>query len=170
MSKQFPYQLVTFIDEQPEVGEPVYYGERGWFPQVALKRRFTIEGIDEPELLKILEKYFSQVPPFELKLKEVIKPERMPVHVIEVTANKQLVDFHRSLISSLGKNIVSRFPERDGKGYEPHITIEYGNEFVVDATKYVNRTIPVQSVWLLKDGDTQNSVAHAQFKLASKEA
>lgn len=41
MNLDFPYQLTTFLDEEPAIGEPVYYGENGWYPQIALKRRLS---------------------------------------------------------------------------------------------------------------------------------
>jgi hypothetical protein len=51
MNLEFPYQLTAFLDDEPKIGEPVYYGENGWYPQLALKRRFKTVGISEDELV-----------------------------------------------------------------------------------------------------------------------
>lgn len=167
MSRSFPYQVAVFIDAQPEVGERVYYGEHGWFPQVALKRRFDVEGIDEAELVSRLGAFLQGEVPFEISLKDAVKSAHIPVRIIEVARDEQLTSFHKRLISALGKDIVSRFPEREENHYEPHVTIEYKNEIVVDPAQFVDRTIPVTSVWLLKDVKDQNSTALVQFQLKS---
>jgi hypothetical protein len=72
---EFPYQLTAFLDSEPQVGEPVYQGERGWYPQIALKRRFKIDKITEKELFDKLELYCSSYPTFTIQTGELTKPE-----------------------------------------------------------------------------------------------
>jgi hypothetical protein len=59
----------------------------------------------------------------------------------------------------------SRYPERDGANYLPHITAEYNDELVIDTDRYSNREFQIEKVFLLKDINDENSVAHASFDL-----
>lgn len=165
MPLEFPYQLTIFLDTPPEIGEPVYDGENGWYAQVALKRRFKLTNGDETTLQKDLADYFAHVHPFTFTTKGVIKPERMPVQVVELQPNDTLMNLHTDLIAFLGEKIESRYPERDGENYYPHVTAEYNGQPVIDAEKYTNRTFSVTSVWLLKDISDENSIAYATFPL-----
>lgn len=130
MNLEYPYQLVAFLDDEPAVDEPVYSGENGWFPQIALKRRFKTAGITEDELLNRLAVYCSDTPSFTIQTKDLTQPDRMPVKVLEVEATTELLDFHNELIAFLGEAILSRYPERDGDNYLPHITAEFNDEWL----------------------------------------
>jgi hypothetical protein len=125
MNLEFPYQLVAFIDKEPTIGEPVYYGTGGWYPQIALKRRFKIADITEDELLAKLAEYCHKTKTFSIKTKGLIQPERMPVKVLEVEPAHDLMNFHHGFISFMGDGMISRYPDRDGADYLPHITAEY---------------------------------------------
>lgn len=85
----------------------------------------------------------------------------MPVRVIEITNQDELKSLHMQIIEDSGKNIVSRFPDREGNDFYPHITAEYGGKFVIPYERYVNRVIDVNNIWLLKDVDGEDSVAYA---------
>src|SRR5688572_28099981 len=125
VSMEYPYQLVAFLDREPKVGERVYGGEDGWYAQIALKRRFRPVDIDEDQLItKVAEFCRSQVS-LTITTKELIKPERMPVQVIEVEPSDEIINFHLGFIAHMGDHMLSRFPERDGSNYYPHITAEY---------------------------------------------
>lgn len=165
MNLEFPYQLVAFIDDEPSMGEPVYYGVNGWYPQIALKRRFKIVGINEDELLTKLTQYNNSVDGFSIKTKNLIQPDRMPVKVLEVETTIELMNFHQDFISFMGANIVSRYPDRDGDNYLPHITAEYDGEMVIDDSLFSNKVIAINKIFLLKDIDDENSKAHAFFEL-----
>jgi hypothetical protein len=165
MNSEFPYQLTTFLDKEPAIGEPVYYGENGWYPQIALKRRFMADGITEDELLVKMAAYFSTKGSFEIKTGALMQPERMPVKVLEVAQGVDLINFHNEFISFLGKAIKSKHPERDGANYLPHVTAEYGGKMVIDDKKYANRTFDIKRIYLLKDSTDENSVAYKSFDL-----
>ena len=165
MNLEYPYQLVAFLDNEPTIAEPVYYGENGWFPQIALKRRFKVSGIGEDELLDRLAAYCSDKPSFTIRTKELAQPDRMPVKILEVEATPELLDFHNGLIAFLGVAILSRYPERDGSNYLPHITAEFNGQMVIDHEKYSNREFLIDKVFLLKDVDDENSLTHAKLSL-----
>ena len=78
MQLEFPYQLVTFLSKEPRLGEPVYYGENGWYPQLALKRRFKLNGTNEERLVRSLKEFFDNVTRTDIVTGTLVKPERMP--------------------------------------------------------------------------------------------
>lgn len=165
MKLEFPYQLVAFLDTEPSIGDPVYYGENGWFAQIALKRRFKVVGIGEDALLDTLAAYCSSTPSFPIQSKDLVRPERMPVKVLEVESSPELLNFHNELIAFLRESILSRYPERDGGNYLPHITAEYNGQMIIDYEKYKNREFWIKKVFLLKDVRDENSIAYAKFSL-----
>jgi hypothetical protein len=165
MNLEYPYQLVAFLEDEPVIGESVYYGKNGWFPQIALKRRFKAVGIEEDELLDRLAAYCSDTPDFIIQTKDLIQPDRMPVKMLEVEVTPELVDFHSGLIAFLGEAILSRHPERDGRNYLPHITAEFNGQMVIDHEKYSDREFLIDKVFLLKDVHDENSIAHVKLFL-----
>lgn len=165
MNLEFPYQLTAFIDNEPTIGEPAYYGEKGWYPQIALKRRFKAVGISEEELVEKISDYCKSNAAFVVKTGELIKPERMPVKILEVENSTELIGFHNGLMAFLGNAILSRYPERDGTNYLPHVTAEFNGEMVIDDKKYQNDTFEISRIFLLKDIKDENSVAYKSFEL-----
>lgn len=165
MNFEFPYQLAAFIDREPVIGEPVYYGAGGWYPQIALKRRFKIVGINEDELLAKLAKYCNKTNTFSIKTKGLIQPDRMPVKILEVEPTPRLMNFHQDFISFMGDNMISRYPDRDGANYLPHITAEYDGRIVIDDSLFNNKEIQINRIFLLKDIEDENSKVHASFEL-----
>jgi hypothetical protein len=65
----------------------------------------------------------------------------------------------------MGKTILSRYPERDGENYLPHITAEYNNKMVIEAEQFTNRKYRIERVCLLKDITDENAIAHTYFNL-----
>lgn len=165
MNLEFPYQLVAFIHREPIIGEPVYYGSGGWYPQIALKRRFKIVGINEDDLLAKLAEYCHETKAFSIKTKSLIQPERMPVKVLEVETTSELMNLHQDFISFMGDAMISRYPNRDGDNYLPHITAEYGGKMVIDDSLFSNKEIQINKIFLLKDVEDENSKVHASFAL-----
>lgn len=165
MAEYFPYQVVAFLDNEPNIGEYAYNSPRGWFPQIALKRRFTLENESEQDVVRALENFASTQQPLEIQVGDLVKPERMPVHILEVDKDDSIIGFHNNLIKVLGENLVSRYPERDGENYLPHITVEYDGKFVVDSDKYKNRKYIFAKICLLKDGEDDDSFAFKYFEL-----
>ncbi len=163
MQPEFPYQIVTFLGNEPEQNEPVYYGQHGWYPQLALKRRFKLHDMDEEGLTKKLRKYFSQASQLEIITGTLVKPAHMPVNVIDVVNQNTLKSLHIGLINHLTSNIVSRYPEREKENYYAHITAEYGGTFVIPINEYTDRTFPFSNIWLLKDVADENSRAFAKI-------
>jgi hypothetical protein len=166
MNLEFPYQLVAFIDNEPAIGEPVYYGTNGWYPQIALKRRFKIVGINEGELLAKLTQYCNETGSFSIKTKSLTQHERMPVKILAVEATPELINFHQNFITHMGKCAISRYPDREGDNYLPHITAEYNGKMVVDDSRFNNKEIRINRISLLKDVYDENSQAHAYFELS----
>lgn len=164
MQIEFPYQIVTFLDREPKLGEPVYYGERGWYPQVALKRRFKLNQIDEESFVELLRKIFSQFDGTDIVTGTFLKPERMPVQVIDIVNQDTIKQIHFEIISTAGESIISRYPDREGKNYYAHITAEYNNKYVIPVDEYVNKRFTLDNLWLLKDVGDENSLAYIKIK------
>jgi hypothetical protein len=164
MNLEFPYQIVTFLDREPQAGEPVYYGENGWFAQLALKRRFKLQNIDGSQLIQLLQPFFDQRNEINIITGSLVKPEPMPVSVIDIKNQNELKSLHKQLLACLNGDIVSRYPDREGDNYYAHITAEYGNDFVIPIHKYLNKEFACDNVWLLMDIDDENSIAYIKIK------
>ena len=162
---EYPYQLTAFLSNEPRHNEPVYKGENGWYPQIALKRRFKIVGIDENEFFRRLESYCKTYDSFTVTTGELVKPGRMPVEVVTVEASPELMNFHREFITMMANSMESRYPERDNENYLPHITAEYDGEYVIDTGDFTNKQFSIDRIWVLKDVDNENSVAYKSFEL-----
>lgn len=163
---EYPYQLTAFLSQEPLIGEPVYNGNNGWYPQIALKRRFKIDRIGEDEFISSLQTYCASHRLFTIHTGSLIKPERMPVQVVEVEQSQELVHFHLDFIATMGSIIESRYPERDGDNYLPHITAEYNSKMVIDPDSYTHKDFIITKVWLLKDVADQDSQAYRVFGLS----
>lgn len=161
----FPYQLVAFLGQEPSLGEPVYSGKNGWYPQIALKRRFNVTGIEEDELISKINLYCQNFNNFTVKIGGISKPGNMPVRVLEVDKTPELINFHQGFIKYLDTSLVSRYPERDGINYMPHITAEWEGQVVIDTDRFSNTEVRIKNIFLLKDLTSDNSVAFKKFAL-----
>lgn len=149
---EYPYQIVTFLDTEPIERQLIYGDESGgWLAQIALKRRFALQDMNEDQLIQKLGSFCASIESFELRALTVQKPERMPVEVIMVDQPNAAEAFHLEFLRQFDQNIASKYPEREGEAYFPHITAEYWDKRVIDVTRYENRTFPIRSVWLVKD-------------------
>lgn len=164
MQLEFPYQVVTFLDKEPRVNEPVYDGENGWYPQLALKRRFKTKAGDEEGLIHSLKGFFNQLDEIAIETGALVKPERMPVQVVDITNQDELKSLHLRLIRHLEDTIISRYPDREGDNYYAHITAEYNGKFVIPVDRYLNQRIAVRNIWLLKDANDENSLAYIKLR------
>lgn len=90
MSPGFPYQIVAFLDQEPGIGEGVYQGKNGWYPQIALKRRFKTIDMDEGDLLSAVADFAGTHTQLGLQTGQLIKPDRMPVQIIEVLNHEEI--------------------------------------------------------------------------------
>lgn len=163
MSPEYPYQLVSFLDKEPVISEGVYQGENGWYPQIALKRRFR--SMDEASLLSIITEFTSSQAALKLKTGQLVKPEKMPVRVIEILNSSDIKQFHLDFIDYMGSSIESQYPERDENNYLPHITAEYGDKLVINVDTFILKSFNVDRVCLIKDGDDMDSHVVAYFNL-----
>jgi hypothetical protein len=164
MQLEFPYQIVTFLDKEPETNEPVYYGENGWYPQLALKRRFKLNQIDEASFVESLKEFSNQINNTDIVTGALVKLERIPVRVIDIANQDTVKQLHSRLIATSGEEIVSRYPDREGENYYAHITAEYNNEFVIPVDDYINKRFTLSNIWLLKDIGDENSRAYLKIK------
>jgi hypothetical protein len=165
---EYPYQLVAFFDKEPELGEFVYQGNRGWYPQVALKRRFAFNELSEYDGLKKIEQFVSSEPLFTVNFGQRLQPPTMPVEVIEVVDSPEVVRFHQDFIKAMASDILSKFPEREDVNYYPHMTITWNGENVVDTKEFVGQKRVVSKIVVLKDdGTAGDSRAYQTFSLRS---
>lgn len=164
---EYPYQIVAFLDSQPEKGQSIYGDENGgWLTQVALKRRFGLGDINENQLIQKLELFCASTDSFELKTLITQKPERMPVEVIMIEQPSAADEFHQNFLNAFETDIISKYPDREGAAYFPHITAEYWGKRVIDVAQYENRVFPIRTVWLVKDGpNEQDTWAFCRFEL-----
>lgn len=162
----YPYQIVIFFDELPEVGDLVYEGPRGWFPQVAIRRRFGLRSIDESALLKQIEEVSRHTAPFNIQFLERIKPTHMPVAVIEVKTPSDIVKLHHQLSEHLVQQIELKHPQREAENYFPHMTIEWRQKPVMDPDQFINTVKQVKQIWVIKDTENHgDSKVIAVFNL-----
>ena len=160
------YQLVTFFDRIPEPNEYVYQGSNGWYPQVALKRRFVFNGLTEEEGLAKIEEYVGQTTSFEIKFGDRVRPDHMPVEVIEVVDSPEVISFHRNFIKYMGETIISGHPDREDENFYPHMTVTWKGEDVVKTEEFANQQRMAAAVWVLKDdGDDGDSRAYRRYEL-----
>lgn len=166
MALEYPYQLVAFLDTEPSVGELVYGGKKGWYPHIALKRRFRVDEFSEKEMLDIITQFCQKTKSLEIHTRSLVKPEHMPVKVIEAEYTNELKNFHLGFISAFGDKLASRYPERDGENYYPHITAEFWDKMVIDVGKYSNKSFTLKKVCLLKDIKDEDTQAYMYFDLS----
>ena len=164
MNLEFPYQIVTFLDREPQNGEPVYYGENGWFAQLALKRRFKLNGIDVSQLVQLLRPFFDHENKIKIITGSLTKPKHMPISVIDIKNESELKSLHKQLLEHLNGCIISRYPDREGENYYAHITAEHDNTFVIPVDQYSNKEFTIDNVWLLMDIDDENSKAYIKIR------
>jgi len=158
---EYPYQVVTFFNHIPEVGDFVYEGAKGWFPQLAIKRRFGLSDVTEAEMLDRVRQIAGRTEPFLVTFKKTLKPEPMPVEVIEVEQSSELSGLHQELFNTLRP---SKFAGREGENFYPHMTISWGGERVVDVRDFEDTRQTVRELWVLKD-DGEDSRAMWRFEL-----
>lgn len=163
MSLEFPYQIVTFLSSEPQCGEPVYYGVNGWYPQVAIKRRFRLDDFTEEDLISRVKAFFVSYEMGSIKTGVIIKPDDMPVRVVDIPDQGFLGVLHNDLITGIGDRIVSRYPDRDGVNYYAHVTIEHRGIPMFAANEYIDKQFTVGNVWLLKDVADENSTAFVKL-------
>lgn len=155
------YQIVAFFDCEPAVGQTVYEGPGGWLPQVAIRRRFR--HADEANLLTAVTKIAHETLPFAIEFGRKVRPQDMPVDVIEVQSNSSLRALHMKLFEALGQ---AKFPDREGAHYVPHMTASWQGRAVVDATRFIGVHENVEGIWLIKD-EGSDSVVLKRFGLGS---
>ena len=69
-------------------------------------------------------------------------------------------------IEFMGDALRSRYPERDGVNYLPHITAEYDGKFVIDVDAYRNREFTISTVCVIKDAKDGDSHVVAYVPMA----
>ena len=164
MELEFPYQVTTFLTREPQTNEPVFYGSNGWYSQVTLKRRFKLDDITEDKFIHDLRDFFASNDLPIIQTDDLVKPERLPVHVINVTNQKEMKSLHMKFIEKFRDKIVSRYPERDGDNYYAHITVEYNDEFVLPVDDYTHKEFSASNIWLLKDVASEDSLAYVKIR------
>jgi len=168
---EYPYQIVTFLDAVPVEGQSIYGDENGgWLAHVALKRRFALKDFSEDQFVQEFALFCASTPAIVIKTLTVQKLDRMPVEVITIERSSDVDMFHQAFLSHFEQQIVSKYPDREGEAYLPHITAEYWDKRVIDVVPYENKSFPVNSVWLTKDAPNgQNTHIFKQFKLGAIE-
>lgn len=150
----FPYQIVSFFGEAPLSGSFVYQGDGGWYPHIAIKRRYAPTDGEELMLVKV-KATAQKTKPFIIQLTQASKPARMPVEIIEVAPSADLNALHIELFKLLGQ---SKYPEREGEHYSPHMTISWEGKRVIDPSKFENTRQRLHTISVLIDGGDDSKV------------
>ncbi|HSX28607.1 MAG TPA: hypothetical protein VLF60_04125 [Candidatus Saccharimonadales bacterium] len=168
---EFPYQIVALFEPHSAVGDRVYKGPRGWLPQVTLKRRFGLRAMTEQAFLTEAHAFIEAASSFKIEFGEIdAARHKLPVEVVEVV-NQAPWDFYHAFIQHFGRHINSRFPEREGEHYYPHMTIEWHGKRVVDPNLFRNSSRTVWHTWLLKDDIAADDARiYAKFPLRGGKA
>jgi len=162
----FPYQIVVFFGHYPNVGDSVYGGTGGWIPNLTIKRRFGLGELTEDRMLARLKELAERTSPLTVSFNKAVRPEHMPVEVVEVVPSAELLALHRALFANFGP---SKFPEREGANFYPHMTISWKGERVVDAAAFENTSQIVDKIWIIKDDEASgDSRVLAGFNLSAK--
>lgn len=157
---EYPYQIVTFLSTEPRVGQSIY-GDKdsgGWLPQIALKRRFCLHGISETELLTQLEDFCAGYDAFAIRSLALTRLADMPVDSIPLEEPSAASAFHRDVIAHLGGAIVSKYSDREGDNFRPHITAEFWGRRVIDVADYEGLLLPIDRIWVVKDDTVAGQV------------
>lgn len=92
--------------------------------------------------------------------------------VLEILQTTSLMKFHNDFISYMGNKMESRFPERDGANYYPHMTVTWHGEQVINPDDYfpaespaIRATRPIKEICLVKDVEDENSQVLAYFEV-----
>lgn len=163
MQLEYPYQIVSFLGEEPKMNEPVYSGEHGWYAQVALKRCFKLNDLSEDTFIDEMKSLFANQDLPTILAGNLVQPERMPVKVIDITNQDEIKALHKTILSAFKTHIISRYPDRENENYYPHITAEYNNNFVISVDEYTNKSFSINNIWLLKDIGDENSQAYCKI-------
>lgn len=164
MKLEFPYQIVTFLGKEPEINEPVYDGANGWYPQVALKRRFRLQDIDGSQLIQLLQPLVSNLSEHRIVTGSLVKPDTMPVRVVDIENQNELKSLHKQILTRLNGDVVSRYPDREGENYYAHITVEFNDDLVLNPEDYTNKQFMLENLWIIKDVGDENSLAYIKIK------
>lgn len=155
---QFPYQIVAFFGVNPDIGTTVYDFEgdnKKWLPHVALKRKFRLNETSQNEMVSIFKEIAAKTQSFEIMFKYTTKPEHMPVEVVEVKQNQDLIHLHRQLFEKLG---LSKYPEREGENYYPHMTVSWKGMRVIDPQEFEGTVHQIKEIYIIKEEDNDSAV------------
>jgi hypothetical protein len=75
----------------------------------------------------------------------------MPVDSIPLEEPSAASAFHRDVIAHLGGAIVSKYSDREGDNFRPHITAEFWGRRVIDVADYEGLLLPIDRIWVVKD-------------------
>ncbi|MCD8561469.1 hypothetical protein LRY29_00070, partial [Candidatus Saccharibacteria bacterium] len=124
---------------------------------LALKRRFALDNATDEDVVSRVREFFARVQPITILVGELTKPERMPVRVLPIRNDAELKAVHLDFVTFMGDALHSRYPERDGANYLPHVTAEYDGKLVIDVEAYQNGEFTISTVCVIKDGEDGDS-------------
>lgn len=97
----------------------------------------------------------AETQPFEITFKHTTKPEHMPVEIIEVEPTEPLIGLHKRFFETLGQ---SKYPEREGDNYHPHMTISWKDKRVIDPHVFEDAVHTVEEVCIVEDKEGDSTV------------
>jgi hypothetical protein len=66
----------------------------------------------------------------------------------------------------MGERIGSKYGDREGANYYPHVTLEYWKRRLFDPQPFVGTTKKISRIWLVKDMEgSEETVAYRSFDL-----
>lgn len=159
---RFMYQVVAFVANMPRPGEHVYGGASGWYPHVAVKRRFAAS--DETKMLAEVEAIANATPVFSIQFRELIPAGVLPVDIVTADRSDTLQKLHERLFYTVGR---SKYPDRELDNFSPHMTVSWHGKSVVFAQRFIQTLWPVEAISVIKDSGDDSRLIDA-FPLLGK--
>jgi 2'-5' RNA ligase len=145
------YAVVAFL-RGPREGTTIRIRRRR---HVTIKRRFKLKHIRPATLEALLKKATSNFPAFTIKLGKVdsFRKEGKFTQYLEVRPNRDLLKVHREIVRALGKGIVTREPQFEGRNFVPHMTLRYQATKPTKRWSGLPKSMRIRSLYLLEEVD-----------------
>jgi 2'-5' RNA ligase len=145
------YAVVAFL-RGPREGATIRIRRRR---HVTIKRRFKLNHIKPAALEALLKKATSNFPAFAVKLGKVysFRKEGKFTQYLKVRPNRDLLKVHRGMVRALGKSIVTREPQFEGRNFVPHMTLRYQAAKPIKRWSGLPKSMCLRSLYLLEEVD-----------------
>jgi len=145
----YSYMVVAFIEKVP-VGEII---EPPKHPHITVKKKFKLLGINEEELIQLLQNDKTIKGVKELHLGEIKDYENDQNKIIEVLNPDAWTDLHHNILTLLDSYVESRDPHFEGDNYLPHVTWKLRGKVTLDPEHLKDQTHRIRTIYLIQRVD-----------------